>query len=58
MDAFLVQRSNGRLDDPIMIQDQYTDSSGDSTLDGQDGNKGPVSPPSASMAGLEAGWGP
>ena len=55
MDVFLVQRSNGRLDDPITVQDQNTDSSGDSTLDGQDQNQGSVSPPSTSMAGLETG---
>lgn len=53
--VFLVQRSNGRLDDPIMVQDQDTDSSGDGALDEQDGNQWSLSTPSTSKVGSEAG---
>ena len=37
-----------------MIQDEDTDSSGDDTSKEQDGNQGPLSTPSTSVAGSEA----
>ncbi len=41
-----------------MIQDEDTDSSGDDTSEEQDGNQGPLSTPSTSVAGSEAGCDP
>lgn len=41
-----------------MIQDENTDSSGDDTSEEQDENQGPLSIPSTSVAGSEAGCDP
>ena len=41
-----------------MIQDEDTDSSGNDTSEEQDGNQEPLSTPSTSVAGSEAGCDP
>ena len=55
VDVFIIQQSNDRLDAPIVVQDQYTDSSRDDTLDEQAG--GPqVNGHSFDIYGRPKGW--
>ena len=55
MDVLIVQQSNDRLDAPIVVQDQYTDSSRDNTLDEQDGDP-EVNGHSFDIYGRLRGW--